>query len=213
MKSIVVRQQMHSVLQMSMKPVGLVVMAAALLLGASSSFVVRAQSIPIKQITPDDLVANLYRQAGAGVYVDGRKGAAGSTNRVFQPRSRVLLDKYFEKSLADLIWKALLRWKSSGDSDIEDFDYVLFNFGSGEGTITKFAIGKPSDQGQKAQVNVSYDVVCAPPECSKKSVNRETIIFLLAAGETGWRITDIKYDGGTKSLVEIYSKDSKERQQ
>ena len=208
MKSkISVRQQLHSVLKIHMKTL----IAAALLLGASLCFVVRAQSTPTKQIVPDALVANLYRQAGAGVYVDGRKGAAGSTDRVFQARSRTLLDKYFEKSLADLIWKALLRWKSSGDSEIEDFDYVLFNFGYGEGTITKFAIGKPSYQSQKAQVDVSYDVVYAPPAVSKRSVHKETIIFLLAAGETGWKVSDIKYDGGKKSLLEIYSKDFKER--
>jgi hypothetical protein len=199
---------MNRLLQSPTKTLILNVIASALILGGNSSFVLQAQST-IKQIAPDALIANLYRQAGAGVYVDGRKGAAGSTNRVFQPRSRALLDKYFEKSLADLIWKALLRWESSGTSDIEDFDYVLFNFGYGEGTITKFAIGKPGYQRKVAQVTVSYDVVCMPPACAEKSVDRDTIIFLMTAGGTGWRITDVKYDGGKTSLFEMYSMDSK----
>jgi hypothetical protein len=184
-----------------MTPARLVVIAAVLLLGASLSFVIRAQSTPIKQIAPDALVANLYRQQA----------------RVFQSRSRALLDKYFEKSLADLTWMELLHWESSGKSELEDFDYVLYNFGYGEGTITKPLIGKPSYEGRKAQVNVAYNVVYAPPAVSKRSVHKETILFLLANGETGWRITDIKYDcgfdwcvaGGKLSLFEMYSMDSK----
>jgi hypothetical protein len=178
-----------------MKPVSLVVIAAALLLGMSLSFVVPAQSPPVKQIAPDALVANLYRQQA----------------RVFQARSRALLDKHFEKTLADLTWMELLHWESSGNSELEDFDYVLYNFGYGEGTISKPVIGKPSYEGRKAQVQVSYDVVYAPPAVSKRSVHKETILFLLAAGETGWRITDIKYDGGKKSLFEMYSMNSKAR--
>ena len=164
----------------------------------------RAQSTLPNQIAPDTLVANLYRQ----------------DKQIFQQaRSRVLLDKYFDKSLADLIWKAQLRWKSSGDSEIEDFDYVLYNFGIGSdvSSVSKPIISKPTYEAQKAQINVSYVVVCAPPACAKKSVDKETIIFLLAAGETGWRITDIKYDcrfdwcihGEKISLFEMYSRDSK----
>jgi hypothetical protein len=203
MKSkVAIRQQLHSVLQIHITPARLVVIAVVLLLGASLSFVIRAQSIPIKQIAPDALVANLYRQA---------------PDRVFQARSRALVDKYFEKSLADLIWMELLHWESSGASEMEPFDYVLYNFGHGEGTITKPLIGKPSYEGRKAQVNVSYNVVYARPAVSKRSVHKETIAFLLAAGETGWKITDIRYDcgfdwcvdGGKLSLFEMYSMDSK----
>jgi hypothetical protein len=79
----------------------------------------------------------------------------------------------------------LLHWESSGKSELEDFDYVLYNFGYGEGTITKPLIGKPSYEGRKAQVNVAYNVVYAPPAVSKRSVHKETILFLLANGETG----------------------------
>jgi hypothetical protein len=161
---------------------------------SNSTLGVRPQSTSTQQIAPDTLVANLYRQQ----------------ERVFQPRSRVLLDKYFERSLADLIWKALLRWESSGDSEIEDFDYVLYNFGQAgnDSTSTKPVTGKPSYEGRKAQVNVSYTTLSAG---SPKSMRyKETIIFLLAAGDAGWKITDIKYDGGKTSLFEMYSKEFKE---
>ncbi len=187
-----IHQQIHSALPNYIKTLRLIAILAAVILWATFSFVVRAQSTSTKQFAPDVLVANLYRQ----------------NEKVFQPRSRALLDKYFEKSLADLIWKALLRWESSGDSEIEDFDYVLYNFGAGgDVTVTKPIIGKPSYEGRNAQVNVSYTVssVGVP-----KSVRyKETIIFLLAAGETGWKIRDIKYDGGKKSLFQMYSGDSK----
>lgn len=173
-----------------------------------TSDAVPPQSSPTKQIAPEVLIANLYRQE----------------EKVFQPRSRALLDKYFEKGLADLIWKQLLAW----DEEL-DFDYVLHDFGGYGGDITSVSkpiIGKPTYDGQNAQVNVSEVVVCAPPVCPKRSVDKYTMIFLLAASETGWRITDIKYDCGfpapstaTKfdgcvrgekiSLSEIYSRDSK----
>ena len=102
-----------------MNKLKLIGIGAALLLGASLSFVVRAQSPPRKPISPELLVANLYRQQ----------------ERVFQSRSRALLDKYFDKSLADLTWMELLHWKEREESDGEPFDYVLYNFGYGEANI------------------------------------------------------------------------------
>jgi hypothetical protein len=143
------------------------------------------------------VIANLYRP----------------DKQVFQQaRSRVLLDGHFEKGLADLIWKALKRWESSGDSEIEDFDSVLYNFGSAGNdvsSISKPVIGKPTYEGQNAQLIVSHNVVCAPPNCAKRSVQKETIVFQLASNAPGWKITDIKYDGGKTSLRDIYSKDVK----
>lgn len=185
-----------------MKKLKMMSIATAMVFAASLSFAVRAQSTTTTQVPPDALVAKLYRQNAL----------------VFQAKSRALLDKYFEKGLADLIWKALLRWESSGDSDLEAFDYVLHNFGYGEGTIRNFVVGKPSYEARNAQVNISYDVVYAPPGVSKRSIHKETIIFLLTAGAAGWRIADIKYDcqnglglcvDGRTSLFEIYSMDAR----
>lgn len=185
-----------------MKKLRMMAIATTLVFGGSLSFVVRAQSTTTTQVPPDAVIAKLYRQ----------------NTLVFQAKSRALLDKYFEKGLADLIWKALLRWESSGDSDVEAFDYVLYNFGYGEGTIRNFVVGKPSYEARNAQVNVSYDVVYVPPAVSKRSVHKETIIFLLATGNAGWRIADIKYDcrsgiglcvDSKTSLFEIYSMDAK----
>src|SRR5438876_12452827 len=57
------------------------------------SFVVHGQTKTINRLSPDALVADLYRE-------HNRKHSP-----FFQTRSRALLYKYFEKNLADAIWK------------------------------------------------------------------------------------------------------------
>jgi hypothetical protein len=92
-----------------------------------------------------------------------------------------LLYKYFEKSLADMIWKDAFTSKKEvgvidGDPlyDAQDMD------------IKKFAIGKPSyDQG-KARVNVSFENLGQPKQ----------IVFILVNGRSGWRISDLDYGEG-----------------
>lgn len=123
-----------------------------------------SQRLPVQQTTPDALVAGLYKQE----------------EKVFQTQSRALLDKYFDKPLADLIWKQLLNW-----DQIEDFDYVLHDFGYGGDitSVSKPLIGKPTYEGQKAQVSVSEVVVCAPPVCAKRQVHK--VIHDLLPGR--WR--------------------------
>lgn len=150
--------------------------------------------------TPDGLVAALYDP---------------KTEEVFQAESRVPLDKYFDKEFADLIWKELLRWKS--DDPIESFDYVLYNFGYGNGDVdnSKPIIGKPVLSDGKTQVNVTYNIYVTYPV--RKYSDRETIQFFLVEEKPGWRITDIRYDGkfawcvkGKKlSLFDMYSMDAK----
>jgi hypothetical protein len=189
--------------KITMKKLQVTAIATILVLGAGALFVLRAQS-STTQVPPDAVVAKLYRQ----------------NNLVFQPKSRALLDRYFEKSFADLIWKELLHYESSGRSEIEDFDPVLyFGVGNGVSSVSKPVIGKPTYEGQKAQLNVSYTVVCAPPDCEKRSVDKQTTIFLLAATANGWKINDIRYDcrigldglcvDGKTSLFELYNMDAK----
>ncbi len=170
---------------------------------SNSAVGVDPQSAASQQIAPDTLVANLYRQAG-------------SPDRVFQTRSRVLLDQYFEKQFADLIRKEVGRPETIEATDEgESFSWFLYPVlgNGGYDEISKSVIGKPSYsyQGKKAQVIASYDVVHVgwKPSMPKRSVSKDTIIFLLAAGEAGWKITDIKYDDGKTSLLEEFRKDFK----
>ena len=156
-----------------MKTVKLIAIAAALLLSASLSFVVRAQSTSTKRIGPDTLVADLYRQHNH------------KHSPFFQTHSRALLYKYFEKSLADLIWKDAVH--SKGEVGAIDGDPL---YDAQDMEIKKFAIAKATYESRTAKVPVSFE------NFGKK----KTIIFLLANGRTGWRIRDIDYGEG-RTLV------------
>ena len=126
-----------------------------------------------KSLSPAALVADLYRQ-------HNRKHSP-----FFQTKSRALVNKYFEKSLADLIWKDATTSKEEvgaldGDPlyDAQDMD------------IKKFRIGKSTQEGSKAQVPVTFENFGKPVR----------IIFRLIKTSMGWRISDIEYAEGQTLL-------------
>jgi len=122
-----------------------------------------------RRLSPNALVADLYRAH------NHKRGP------FFQTRSRVLLDKYFEKSLADLIWKDAVTAK--GEVGALDGD-PLYNAQDLE--IKNFAIGKPDYADGKAKVVVTFQNFGKP----------NTIIFILVNGRAGWRIYDIDWSDG-----------------
>jgi uncharacterized protein DUF3828 len=126
--------------------------------------------------TPDALVADLYR---------AHKLKHGP---FFQTRSRALVDNYFTKSLADLIWKDARTSKGEvgaidGDPlyDAQDFE------------IKHFAVGKAAIDGVNAKVTVTFENIG----------EKKTIVFLLMKGAAGWRINDIDYGNG-RTLVSFF---------
>ena len=121
--------------------------------------------------TPDALVKELYQ---------AQKNKRGP---FFQTRSRALVDKYFEKSLADLIWKDART--SKGEVGVIDGDPL---YDAQDMEIKKFAIGKATIEGSNAKVAVTFE----------NFGNKKTLVFLMVNGRTGWRIHDIDYgDHGT----------------
>jgi Protein of unknown function (DUF3828) len=152
-----------------MKTMKLSAIAAALLLGASLSLVVRAESTSTKRIGPDTLVADLY------------KANQQKRSPFFQTRSRALLYKYFEKSIADLIWKDVI--KSKGEVGAIDGDPL---YDAQDTEIKKFAIKKPRYEEGRALVDVTFENFGKP----------QTIMFIVVKGKTGWRIRDIVYSEG-----------------
>jgi len=140
---------------------------ALLLVSASAAIAVRAQTAPPQ--TPDALVADLYR---------AQKLKHGP---FFQTRSRALVDKYFTKSLGDLIWKDART--SKGEVGAIEGDPL---YDAQDMEIKKFAIGKPTIEGTGAKVATTFE----------NFGEKKTIIFLLTKGATGWRINDIDYGGG-----------------
>lgn len=152
-----------------MKTAKSILIIAGFLFGTGLSLTVPAQSAATKRLSPDALISDLYRE-------HNRKHSP-----FFQTRSRALLYKYFEKSLADLIWKDAVNSKKEvgaidGDPlyDAQDMD------------IKKFVIGKPGYENGKALVSVSFENFAQP----------KTIVFTLVNGRSGWRIGDLDYGQG-----------------
>ena len=134
------------------------------LLGASAATAL-AQSTT-KQKSPDALVAELYKAH------DQKRGP------FYQTKSRPLLYEYFEKSLADMIWKD--RVSSKGEVGVLDGDPL---YDAQDMEIKNFAIGKAEVDGAKAKVPVTFE----------NFGQKKTLTFMLGKGTTGWRINDIDY--------------------
>jgi len=140
------------------------------------SFVVHGQPKPINRLSPDALVADLYRE-------HNRKHSP-----FFQTRSRALLYKYFEKNLADKIWKDAIH--SKGEVGAIDGDPL---YDAQDMEIKKFAIDKATFAGGKARVNVRFE----------NFGQKKNIVFVLVNGKTGWRISDIEYGEGRTLVGEL----------
>jgi hypothetical protein len=131
-------------------------------------------------LAPDALVKSLYSAEKAGV------------NPFFQKEDRSLVDKFFAKDFADLIWNDAV--SSDGEVGALDFD-PLYN--AQDTKITKFLIGKPAyaKKSGAATVLVSF----------RNFGKAETVKFLLVKEDfKSWKITDVIYRGGSR-LKDIFS--------
>jgi len=145
--------------------------AAAVLL---SGFAAVAQSSPAAP--PDALVRDLYR-------VHNQKHSP-----FFQTLSRALLYKYFEKSLADLIWKDAVT--SKGEVGVIDGDPL---YDAQDMKITHFAIARPRYEADRALVDATFE----------NFGQKKTITFVVVKASDGWRIRDILYGEGRTLLSEF----------
>jgi hypothetical protein len=155
--------------------------------GAANSFNFGAGNVPIPKIAattntsayaewtatpasaPEALVAALYKAH------DGKKSP------FFQTKNRALVDKYFTKPLADLIWKDAT--SSKGEVGAIDGD-PLYN--AQDMRIKSFAIGKGKVNGDAAAVVVTFTNFGA----------KKTITYALKLVTGTWKIDDIKYGNG-----------------
>jgi len=140
-----------------------------LLLATGVSSIAYAQPRRHIRLTPDALVTDLYQ---------AHRHKRGP---FFQTRSRALLYKYFEKSLANLIWKDAVG--SKGEVGVIDGDPL---YDAQDMEIKNFVIARATyDQG-KAKVAVSFE----------NFGKQKTIVFVLVNSRVGWRISDIDYGEG-----------------
>ena len=133
---------------------------------------------------PDVLVKDLYKthDKAGGVILDGK--------------SRRLLDKYFDKTLADFIWKDLTTHR--GEVGVLDFDPF---YNAQDFQIKNFVVGKPKINGDKARVIVKF-----------QNFDRKDILnYQLVRRKNTWKISDIKYTDGTSLLgyFKEYEKNNK----
>jgi hypothetical protein len=158
-----------------MKTIKTVLILAMLFTFMSFSAAAQQRDGVSRQSTPDALVADLYKQSGR------------NRGPFFQTKNRALLDKYFEKNLAGLIWKDALN--ARGEVGAIDGD-PLYNAQDME--IKKFSIHPPRYENGKATVTVSFE----------NFGQKQEILFSLVLKNAAWKIEDIKYNDGT-SLVGI----------
>ncbi len=145
-----------------------VVIALILGTGVSST---RASAVT-KKTSPDAVVANLYKQHK-------------KRSPFFQTRSRALLDEFFDKNLASLIWKDAVT--SKGEVGALDFD-PLYN--AQDTDIKNFVIHKPAYREGNAEVVVSFE----------NFGEKQRIVFELVSQKTGWKIANINYGKGSDLL-------------
>ena len=146
--------------------------AAAVILSGFAATV--AQTSPAA--SPDALVRDLYR-------VHNQKHSP-----FFQTRSHALLYKYFEKSLADMIWKDAVT--SKGEVGVIDGDPL---YDAQDIKIAHFAIAKPRYEAASALVDATFE----------NFGQKKTITFVVVKGAGGWRIHDILYGEGRTLISEF----------
>ena len=161
-----------------MKTSKLILVAIVMLAACDFSAAAGQKTTSMKSMSPRGLVVDLYRQHK-------------TRSPFFQARSRALLDKYFAKKLADLLWQDA--HSSGGEVGALDGD-PLFNAQDME--IKKFSIEEGTVMAGGANVPVSFE----------NFGEKHRIVFRLVAERTRWKIADIAYDDGS-SLLEILKHD------
>ena len=129
---------------------------------------------------PDALVKDLYKQHDA------------QKSPFFQTKNRALVDKYFDKNLAEMIWKDAK--ESNGEVGALGAD-PLYN--AQDTDIKNFAVGQPKITGDKAEVVVTFD----------NYKQKEKFTFKLVQQNNDWKISDIDY-GGEYTLVGLFKENS-----
>lgn len=122
---------------------------------------------------PETLLKDLYKTH------DKNNGA------IVQGKDRAILDKYFDKNLANLIWKDMTTNKD--EVGVIDFD-IFYNAQDAE--IKKLSIGAAKISGEKAVVPVTFE----------NFGEKNTITYSLVKEKSAWKISNIDYGEGNSLL-------------
>lgn len=116
-----------------------------------------------------------------------------SSDRILSGENRQNLDKFFDKTLADYIWKDLTTERD--EIGVLDFD-PFYNAQDFE--IKKLSISKGKIIGSKATVVAKFQNFGA----------KVSLTYQLIRQNSAWKISDIKYADGS-SLVGYFKEDAK----
>lgn len=128
----------------------------------------------------EPLVADLYKQHDAN-------------HGPFRDRKRAVVDKYFAKPLADLIWKD--QQTPAGEMGMLDFD-PLYNAQDVE--IKKLNVGKAAVNGEKATIPVTFE----------NYGEKKKLIYSMVRQADAWKIADINYGDGF-TLLSVFKENTK----
>ena len=136
-----------------------------------------AANVAAAGVTPEAVVADLYK-----VHAEEFR-----TNRyrIMSGKDRKILDKYFDKNLADLIWKDLTTHQ--GEVGVLDFDPF---YDTQDPDIKNLKVSPGVISGETATASVSFT----------NSGRKETLVYSLIKQNGAWRISDIKYPTGDTLL-------------
>jgi hypothetical protein len=161
-----------------MKTIKLILLVVITLSMSSFSAADAQTSRSVKPMTPQALVADLYKQHK-------------KRSPFFQTRSRALLDKYFDQKLANLLWRDA---HSSGEEVGALDGDPLFNAQDME--IKNFSIHEGTGGPRMMEVPVTFE----------NFGESHKVLFRLFSAGGAWKITNIEYEDGS-SLVGILKSD------
>ena len=161
-----------------MKTINPILLSLVLLIALSFSANASQRTRASRVISPRQLVVNLYAQHK-------------TRSPFFQKKSRALLDKFFDRTLAGLLWRDA--HSAGGEVGALDGD-PLFNAQDME--IKNFEVGPETVGAQAAEVQVSFENFGV----------KHKITFQIVAERGGWKISNLLYDEGP-SLVDILRSD------
>lgn len=148
-----------------------------LILLSAGVFIQGAQKVQTAG-SPDAVVRELYR-----VHHNGKGG-------VFEAKGKKYIYKYFDQTLADLIWKDIIE-TPEGEVGNLDFD-PLYN--AQDTQVTNFLVSKPVTKGEESSVVVTF----------RNFGKRTSIKFDMHHSSGGWRIKNVIY-GDKSDLITILS--------
>ncbi|MEY2521431.1 MAG: hypothetical protein QOF24_3190 [Verrucomicrobiota bacterium] len=135
---------------------------------------VTSSSFAETKLGPDAIVENLY------------KAQKGNMGPFHQTKNRALVDRYFMKDLADMIWKDAVTAK--GEVGVIDFDPM---FGSQDPQISDFKINK---SGWTADAKFGDEDKASVEVTFKNQGKKQTVVFVFDQDKTkSWKISDIRY--------------------